>query len=309
MDDCMEEESVASSLEDLTSDEESVGNDVVVRRTRWRHGSVCPASSCKPEGTLWNAIMNAGLQKQEVNYDCAFNQLFSEQCEPDLGIDHLIGLFGHSSSPEASPSKRAPKTPQAINLSPEVVMSALTQRGKLLAEQISVQVSSDSQQLANLEAACPQWKENVAYAMNQSDVTAVQEARRNVQQTRARLETMKESFLRAWQQQKSVLGVYELALNRSLSRLEASGPQTTPAPKREDDEAKNLPSPAETKLEDTTTVQPTIFSINTRPSSIRRDLALAEPSAKASPTSVKALAPIQLWKVQSFSQVGTTRDD
>ncbi len=69
--------------------------------------------------------------------------------------------------------------------------------------------------LAMLEETCPNWKENVCFALHQKDPKDVREALRNVQERREQILHIQ----RTLEKQHAVLEVYELALTESLGRL------------------------------------------------------------------------------------------
>ena len=230
--DCIDEAESEGSIEESTEVEGSI-EPLRFNRIAWRNGSVLSDSNRlhpMAVGSAWKSLIDAGTQqiKGEGGYDCAFNHLFSEEDhDTGSGLDHLLGLFGNCSSTVTSPVKSPISTPPSSKISPQVRMSVLTQRGKNLAEEIHTEVASNAAQVADLEAVCPQWKENVAYAMLQSDSGDVREALGNIQQRKARLEMMKISFMQAWHAQQRVLGLYEVALNKSLTRLDDASSQPT----------------------------------------------------------------------------------
>jgi hypothetical protein len=227
-DSCMEDgaESSESSVQELSEDESSSA-ELLFNRVQWRSGTVRSDSyalDSRMPGTFWDTILNAGAQqvKQEGStFYCAFNRLF-EDLQDEVsrdGMDHLLGLFGSSSPSETS--NLVITTPESSKHSPPLGMSVLTQRGKSLAEEIHAEVASNASHLEDIKEVCPQWKENIVYAMHQKDPDDIRAALGNIQQSRARLETIKDSFMKAWHQQQKVLSLYEHAMNKSLGRIQA----------------------------------------------------------------------------------------
>ena len=208
-------------VQEFSEDDTSV--NLAFSRIKWRKESESDKENLGVElGTMWNAVMSAGIQKTKRdrgNYQCAFNEMFSGWIPDDgagVGLDHLFGLFGN-------PSQTTPKsTPVTSKSSPRVELSVLTQRGKNLAEEIHAEVASNASRLLDLEEGCPEWRENVAYAMQQTDAGDLRDALSNVKQSRAKLEMMKNCFMKAWHQQQRVLNLYELSLSKSLGRLGAA---------------------------------------------------------------------------------------
>ncbi|CAB9522862.1 expressed unknown protein [Seminavis robusta] len=223
-----EESSVDMSIEDYFDD-----NNVCVPacRVEWRSGSIVvnderENQTRKTNYGLWGAVVATMLEREKQdNYESGFLKLVSNQSnhvEDDQGLEHLLQLMENVNSPCPTPSKGTKGTPSPSRLLSQPNTPILTQRGKRLADDIQDKVSADTPRLANVVAVCPQWKENVAFAMQQRDPDDIQTALDKVQQSKSRLQRMKEGFLKAFEQHQSALDVFETSLNRSLGRLEHS---------------------------------------------------------------------------------------
>ena len=218
----VDDKSIDNSLQEfLEVDEEDCS--VPARKVVWRNGSLCNAAEKKPAGSLWGTLVTAALQREdEIDYGCGFNRIFgveSSECEDDPGIDHLLGLFEDAPSAQSSPARSRLGTSPPSKIASPIDLSMLTQRGKSLAEEIQDQVMSNSDKVSNLEAACPDWQENVAYALHQRDPDEIEEAMDKVQKSKARLARMKESYLKVMEEHETVLDVFELSLKQSRDRL------------------------------------------------------------------------------------------
>lgn len=214
-----------SDEEYLCDDEEQA--PVVSHRISWKDGQPSHNSSqTESTGTMWGTLMAAAAANnlQETNFNSTWNRVFEEGDTGSVGgIDNLLELLGNS-SPD-SPSSKLSNSSTSGGDSPRgfgspINLSMLTQRGQNLAVNIQDDIKSDKSKLSALNAVCPNWKENIAYALHQRNNNELKEALVNVQQSKDRLLKMKESFLIAWQKQQTVLDVFELSLNQSLNRLE-----------------------------------------------------------------------------------------
>jgi len=226
-----DDDAIDSVLNDSDSEE-----SVPCHRVTWKNGS-CNGTTHASDGqektseaSAWGALLTTALKaEQEGHYQSGFNRLFAGDSVSDSvnghdepGLGHLLELFGSPSSCQSSPAKIMFGTPspseKTDNTSP-VDLSMLTQRGKALAEDIQSGIATDGAKVADLQVACPEWKENIAYAMNQRDPAILQGALDKVKQSKERMARMKESFLKAWQQQQDVLDLFEMSLNQSRDRL------------------------------------------------------------------------------------------
>jgi hypothetical protein len=224
-----EESSMDVSVEDYFADSSAVRDEhIAAHRIEWRNGSVSTDTRATEgdgrSGTFWGALVDSVLQRNTGDsYACGFNRVFSIESagtRDDRSFEQLLGLFGDSSSFPTSPAKGRLGTPspsQSPLSQPDMPM--LTQRGKKLAEEIERKISADSPCLADVATVCPQWKENVAFSMQQEDPADIQAALERVQQSKARLQRMKEGFMKAFKQHQTVLNLFEDSLNQSLGRL------------------------------------------------------------------------------------------
>jgi hypothetical protein len=197
----------------LASDEEdgesSEGVEVDAHRTEWKGGAE-NSSPVVSRPSIWRSLMTGGVE-------CTWDRLFDEDVEDEsTGIDHLLDMLDDPNNDESvsiSPTVQA-ATP--------VQMEMLSQRGQLLAEEILGRIESDNDKVEILEAACPNWKENIIFALFQQESEDVHEALERVKRSKAKLLRVKQEIMESAQRQEAVLNVFEDALRTSLSRVQGS---------------------------------------------------------------------------------------
>jgi hypothetical protein len=200
----------------LASDEEddvgSEGVEVDVHRVEWKDGveNSGQASPIVSGPSIWRSLMTGDLE-------CTWDRLFAEDLDDEsVGIDHLLGMLDDPKNVETA--SKSP-TVQAAN---SVEMEMLSQRGQLLAEEILGQIDSDEEKVEMLEATCPNWKENIIFALFQQESEDVHEALERVKRSKEKLLRVKQEILKKVQQQEAVLNVFADALRTSLSRAQGS---------------------------------------------------------------------------------------
>jgi len=226
-----ENTSVDDSLDSLPQDDDHDDGDVAAHRVVWRNGCNCGGADGNPNdvngaqpASLWGTLVNATLQRKDgFDYGRGFHRIFVSDSlvedDEDPGLDHLLGLFQDVPSAPASPSRSGCATPPPSRKSSPIDITMLTPRGKKLAIEIQGQVMTNSEQVRKLESLCPHWRENVAYALHQRQPAKIDETMDNIRRSKARLAKMKASFLKAMQEQESVLDVFELSLEHSRKRF------------------------------------------------------------------------------------------
>ena len=198
------EDPVLSDIDESSCDEDEAAFtnvDIAVRR-------VCPTEH--GNGSLWDGV-------QSGNFQSDFDKLFDEQVVSDEsdGVEQLLELM------MPSPKKKAPSTANCDE-SP----SNLSSRGKRLMEEVTENTLADTTNLHAIEELCPQWKENVVFAMAQRESTDITDAMRNVQEEKHRLIDLREKFLQAIEKRVTTLDFYEKTLEVSASRMGGSGSGT-----------------------------------------------------------------------------------
>lgn len=158
---------------------------------------------------------------------CAWDRLFGRNEagpeEPqDRGLSQLLGLFNET---EFSPVQ--PKYQEEYNscpTSPEsaIQLSMLSPPRKKMAIELIADIESNKDGVEILETACPNWKENVAFAMKQVERGNVVAALERIRKTRTMLLEQKQRCLQKWEEETYVLEVFERGLVLSLDRLQDS---------------------------------------------------------------------------------------
>lgn len=151
---------------------------------------------------LWHGV-------QVGSYSTTWDNLFNEDlCEDDEGVEQLLGMM------TSSPTKQQPQT-RSQQTSP----SALSVRAQQLTEEITEQTLSDKTNLVAIENLCPQWKENVVFAMAQREATDISHAIDNVREEQDRLGVIRDKFMEALDKRTALLQFYQKTLEISASRL------------------------------------------------------------------------------------------
>ena len=241
----VEEDDDASSLGDEI-EQYIVGPEPVdcVHRVEWRNNSrYCPPSSQILLGpSAWGALTSIA---EEGEYDessasahekrssgilksfkCPFDRLFTDDRQnngPDgpndvqCGMNELVQLLDDLGG---APSTQVPDGVETDSDTASVVsISMLSQGGQDLAREVEAEICSRVDKVSALQTACPNWKENIAFALHQRDEYDVHEALESVRMKRKKMAEIKEKILEAWERQNLALDVFETALSKSLTKL------------------------------------------------------------------------------------------
>lgn len=172
----------------------------------------------KPESVLLGQDNQLSHPKGFINdYGCPWDAIFQSESGKSAadGIEQLIELFG---DPEADAVSR-PEFTQVLSQG-SVHLSMLTPERKAASTSIIQKIESKESTLQDLQKACPDWKENVAFAMKQQNKREISEALDKVRQRREQMKLVKAKLLEAWKQQMTTLDVFEESLSESLRRRE-----------------------------------------------------------------------------------------
>eukprot|EP00984_Skeletonema_dohrnii_P015238 scaffold6538_cov113-Skeletonema_dohrnii-CCMP3373.AAC.2 len=142
------------------------------------------------------------------------NEVASQSCEEEEGIDALVELF------DLSPKK----TPGSMDCHDQecngsFLQSQLSQSGAIAVQSITEEIAKDEAKRVCIERACPHWRENVEYSFRRKDSDGLENALNQVKKERQRLEDAKDRILQAFLERSSTLDVYEKAIEGSLTRL------------------------------------------------------------------------------------------
>jgi hypothetical protein len=148
---------------------------------------------------------------------CQWDDLFTLEAEDvnDEDFNDLLNLFDdHEDDDNEAHTKKSCEL--AIN--EEVSSLVLSQEAQAVAENI---ISSVGSKKDLLDRSCPNWKENILFALRQDDPEMIEQALENVQKSRQRMLEMRPTFLVAWERQNAALEIFETALEASASRMKA----------------------------------------------------------------------------------------
>ena len=194
----------------VRKDTSNQSKDDILPASIWGDLSLMTKGSPPNTETIWDAMFaERGLSTQK-----------SEDGEE--GLDLLLGLF------EESPDDSGIQGKNQNLLSPPaddggISMSMLSQDAQKVASKFCEEIASDTTKISQLGLACPNWKENIAFALFQKDNGGLTEALENVKKSRNRMLERKRKLLEAWERQDMALQVFESALSTSLDRSIQSG--------------------------------------------------------------------------------------
>ena len=207
------EESVSKHLEDELEEPAEP-----VQRITWRDGKMIATD--KDHQPIWSAI-SSGKFGSEIHGESAWDQVFTKRMLPDAvdGFDELLGLFGDESTTRSLTVQHPHRDPDDEHwLSERVNLSQLSQSAQEIAATLENKVTADVKRLSRIEAVCPNWKENVRFALHQRAEGDLSSALENIRESRAKLDKMKVEFASALQRQQTVLQLFEMSLSASLKR-------------------------------------------------------------------------------------------
>ena len=161
-------------------------------------------------------------------FESSHNRDLETVANDDAGLDDLLGLF------------RDEETYAAKDISRNVVSSAegesranpslLSQGAQAVAEEVlSTYSSQEKKSIEMLELSCPNWKENVYFALMQKSSEDILDALKNVRESRVRMQAQRKRILDAWESKNAALQLFETALKRSAARLKQDDKSSTVA--------------------------------------------------------------------------------
>ena len=161
----------------------------------------------KPERpTLWEASQRP-IEIEEI-VSAAVSKMEHE------GLSQLLTLFN-----EAPPSLETDEGESCSVSDSSVLLSQLTQHGAENVSDIETSLRSNPAKFDAIMDVCPNWKEHVMYANLRTDISGIQGALSSVRDSLSNLRMVRNKILGAWKKQECVLELYEMALERGISRL------------------------------------------------------------------------------------------
>lgn len=143
------------------------------------------------------------------------------------GLDELLQLFAYTpskSEPEpaclhAELKSEAETCEQDGAGASQSVELLLTPRGKQIADDIQRSVSDEPEKLSAVERTCPEWRDNIKFAQQQSDPEQLGSALEAVKKAKSNIKCMKERIFLALMDREQTLELFEQSLERSMGRL------------------------------------------------------------------------------------------
>eukprot|EP00977_Amphora_coffeiformis_P013504 scaffold3571_cov176-Amphora_coffeaeformis.AAC.20 len=208
--------SVEEGSSEVDADNLPEGEPVPVETIQWidgkaRGGDGEPVVS--QSSTLWSCSVTG---RPYSTWDRLFDDPASTE---NMGMDDLLDMFdGAEAAKNESDSEKMP-SPQRVD------MSMLTPGGYDRAQRIVQRISKSPRRLEMLKSVCPNWEENVCFAMHQRDKEEIAKALAAIQEERERFERGKVALENFFLRHSTALSVFEETLFTSLKRLDSSQQQ------------------------------------------------------------------------------------
>jgi len=172
------------------------------------HQSKCLDDFDAAEGTT-ACDTSMSCQNDDEDYDDGLSELLNvfEAIDDDKPSFLMNGILRNESSDDQPPKEKVDPT----------TLSQLSPLAKSTFTSMTLKVESDPKKVELLDAECPNWKENVRFALQQNP-NDLREALSNVKSKRGRLVKAMEML----EKQNAVLEVYEMAMSESLGRYDCS---------------------------------------------------------------------------------------
>ncbi|GKZ00997.1 hypothetical protein MPSEU_001051200 [Mayamaea pseudoterrestris] len=167
---------------------------------------------CVDDGQEYGGIFDPTAN----GYICKWDALFDES-SANAELEQLCDLFDGVDADRSSQTPVDEDTPLD-----RADPSLLSQRGRGIMDDIIEKVSSDSAKVMALEASCPEWKENVCFALQNHDSGDLHDALQAIQSAKMTLQRKKAAIMEAAARRANALELFELALQRSIARLQPS---------------------------------------------------------------------------------------
>lgn len=199
------------------------GEPIAVERIHWVGGEPVGGDG-RPvvslSSTLWSCMLTG-------NPASTWDRIFDDPSSMEnMGMDDLLEMLGDNEET----SKETPRSSEFVD------MSMLSQRGHKRAKDMVERIASDPMLLESITSVCPEWKENVCFAMHQNDEASLAGALQAVKRERGRLSRGRLLLEKLINRHQSALSVFEEALNSSLERLASPNKEQALSACQEDEE-------------------------------------------------------------------------
>jgi hypothetical protein len=222
------DEEIDSLIEEETVDMEGPVEQDRFQRLAWRGGtrSVDVSSPLVERRGVWSALTTlkrkGSSKNPETTFECAWDKIFAEELSDDSeGMGRLVELFEQEikNAVEHANLLTQDETGSLLSHSP-VRESSLTPRGLSILPSIEGDVVTDTTKQALIEKICPQWKENIRFALSHRKRDELQSALERVCRSRHKLSSVRETITTSSDRHDAVLDLFETTLRQSLRRLD-----------------------------------------------------------------------------------------
>jgi hypothetical protein len=158
-----------------------------------------------------------GLQQERSILKSKWDDLFtSEEDINDDSFKDLWNLFDDDDDDDDDDQEGKKASTTSCDRKEELGSTLLLSPGaQAVAENI---ISNFDSKRDMLDKSCPNWQENIMFALRQDDDDDIEPAIENVKKCRDRMLKLRETFLLAWEGQNTALEVFETALEASARR-------------------------------------------------------------------------------------------
>lgn len=168
-------------------------------------------------------------RKSKVHSTCKWDDFFDSECivsNPSThsdsakngsksGLKHLLCLFEDENEQEdVSYSSGSVLDKENVDV------SCLSQNAQEIAKR-NISLFSTTEKAGILKHSCPNWQENVCFALLQKDPDDIKIALENVIKSKERIHAIKQRFLEAWEKKNVALDLFETVLVESASRFKS----------------------------------------------------------------------------------------
>jgi hypothetical protein len=165
-----------------------------------------PTKDGGAENSMWISMLTGKFSQ------CLHNLIDnSEDVDDSSKLENLFEMIDGSNVAQDDQS--------CVDHGDAIEMSMLSQRSQKIAQSLIESTKKDPTRASTLERRCPQWKENILYALHQRNSEDVAAALEQIKGDKSLLYRKKALLSRAIEERTDLLNLYEEALNASLSRL------------------------------------------------------------------------------------------
>jgi hypothetical protein len=183
--------------------------DTVLRMTQEHHDEIDNVNTRKGKPLpLWDDLFESKNRGDE-----------KAKADTEAGLDDLLCLFEDGATDDSHGENNDSDSVQTSKDEQHRIDSSLLSQGaQEVANEVISGVLSREKTAATLEGSCPNWKENIYFALIQKDPNEIRKALENVQESRMRMQAQKAQLLKAWECKHAALEVFETALKTSFDR-------------------------------------------------------------------------------------------